>query len=146
MNGLIKREPSMRILKWFFLLTDISFILYFSATALRLIPPEWAYSDYSNPILIAWNWSFFPIDMLVSVTGLTALYLYRNRSPVWKSAALISLVLTFCSGMMAISYWGNRQEFDPAWWIPNLFLMIYPLFFIRKFWKSAFVSEVPEGI
>ncbi|MDR0270926.1 DUF5360 family protein [Paenibacillus sp.] len=134
----------MRILKWFFLFTDISFILYFGATALGLIPPEWAYSDYSNPILIAWNWSFFPIDMLVSLTGLTALYLYRKQSPTWKSAALISLVLTFCSGMMAIAYWGIRQEFDPA--CPNLFLLIYPLFFIRKFWKSTSNSGVLGSI
>ncbi|GIO34196.1 MULTISPECIES: DUF5360 family protein [Paenibacillus] len=142
MNVFHRKEPSMHVLKWFFLLTDISFILYFGATALGLIPPEWAYSDYRNPILIAWNWSFFPLDMLVSATGLTALYLYRKPSPAWKSAALISLGLTFCSGMMAVSYWAIRCEFDPAWWIPNLFLMIYPMFFIPKFWKGTFAIRV----
>ncbi|WP_062047345.1 DUF5360 family protein [Bacillus sp. JCM 19034] len=125
----------MGVLKWFFLVIDISFILYFSATALTLIPAEYAYSDYTNPILVAWNWSFFPLDMVISITGLSAIYLHKKRNIAWKSLALISLVLTFCSGLMAISYWLIRLEFDLLWWLPNLALMIYPLFFIPRFIK-----------
>nr|WP_026342159.1 DUF5360 family protein [Paenibacillus fonticola] len=125
----------MRVLKWFFLVVDLAFIMYFSATAMGLIPAEYAYSDYTNPILVAWNWSFFPLDMAISLTGLSAIYLHRKRCKEWKSIALISLVLTFCSGLMAISYWGIRLELDPVWWIPNLALMLYPLFFIPRFLK-----------
>ncbi|WP_019636875.1 DUF5360 family protein [Paenibacillus fonticola] len=131
----IQKEPSMRVLKWFFLVVDLAFIMYFSATAMGLIPAEYAYSDYTNPILVAWNWSFFPLDMAISLTGLSAIYLHRKRCKEWKSIALISLVLTFCSGLMAISYWGIRLELDPVWWIPNLALMLYPLFFIPRFLK-----------
>ncbi|AZK47913.1 DUF5360 family protein [Paenibacillus lentus] len=130
-----QKEPSMRVLKWFFLVIDFSFILYFSATAMKLIPVEYAYSDYTNPILVAWNWSFFPLDMVISITGLSAIYLHRKRCSEWKPVALISLVLTFCSGLMAISYWSLRLEFDLTWWIPNLALMLYPLFFIPRFLK-----------
>jgi hypothetical protein len=46
--------------------------------------------------------------------------------------ALISLVLTFCSGLQAIAFWILRADFDLSWWIPNLFLMIYPIFFIIR--------------
>ncbi|USG68422.1 YvaD family protein [Brevibacillus ruminantium] len=134
----------MHILKWFFLVIDISFFLYFGSTALGLIPVEYAYSDYTNPILVAWNWSFFPLDMVISLSGLTAIYLHRIQSPKWKPAAFLSLCLTFCSGLMAISYWGIRLEFDLTWWLPNLFLMLYPLFFLPRFWRAASVTEVRE--
>nr|WP_198044876.1 DUF5360 family protein [Lysinibacillus timonensis] len=127
----------MNVLKWFFLVIDFSFILYFSATAMSLIPVEYAYPDYTNPILVAWNWSFFPLDMVISITGLSAIYLHKKGRSEWKSTALISLVLTFCSGLMAISYWAIRMEFDLTWWIPNLALMIYPLFFIPRFLKVS---------
>lgn len=129
---IVSKELSMGVLKWFFLVIDIAFIVYFGATAMGVIPAEYAYSEYTNPILVAWNWSFFPLDMAISITGLSAIYLHRKRCTEWKSLALISLVLTFCSGLMAISYWSIRLEFDPLWWAPNLALMIYPLFFIPR--------------
>lgn len=131
----IQKEPSMRVLKWFFLVVDFSFILYFSATAMGIIPEEYAYSDYTNPILVSWNWSFLPLDIVISLTGLSSIYLHRKGRAEWKSIALLSLVLTFCSGLMAISFWAIRLEFDAVWWIPNLVLMLYPLFFIPKFMK-----------
>lgn len=135
------KQPDMRILRWYFLVTDLAFILYFSFTAAGLIPVEYAYSDYTNPILVAWNWSFFPLDMMISASGLGAIYLHRKKAPAWKSAAFLSLILTFCSGLMAISYWAIRLEFDLTWWIPNLALMIYPLFFLPAFWRTAYVSD-----
>ncbi|MBW2224881.1 MAG: DUF5360 family protein, partial [Deltaproteobacteria bacterium] len=39
-------------------------------------------------------------------------------------------VLTSCSGLMAVSFWTLRADFDPAWWLPNLFLLLYPLWFL----------------
>ena len=35
----------------------------------------------------------------------------------------------------AIAFWLIRGDFDPSWWIPNLYLMIYPLFFLQRFVK-----------
>ena len=137
MNNKKAEFPSMKTLKWFFLLIDLSFILYFGSTALRLIPPEYAFSDYQNPIVVAWNWSFFPLDMVISATGLAAVYLYKKRHPYWMPSAFISLALTCCSGLMALSFWAIRLEFDLMWWLPNLFLMIYPLFFIPAFIKRS---------
>lgn len=119
----------MKRLPLFFVLTDSGFLLYWLITAARLIPPEYLYNDYTNSLLVDWNWSFFPLDVLVSTTGFYSLYQRRIGQP-WRSIALLSLVLTFCSGLQALAFWVLRQDFDPTWWLPNLYLLLYPLFFI----------------
>lgn len=126
----------MKYLKPFFLITDIGFILYWLVTALHLIPESWAFKDYTNPILVAWNWSFFPLDMCISATGLSSIYLYTKKNQLWKKLSLISLVLTFCSGLQAVAFWALRLDFDISWWSVNLYLLIYPLFFIGKVVKD----------
>ena len=119
-------------LKPFFLVVDLGFILYWTVTLLRLIPEAYLFKDYEDPILVAWNWSFLPLDLFVSATGLGSLVLLRQGDPAWRSFALISLVLTFCSGLQALAFWTLRADFDPVWWLPNGFLLLYPLFFIPK--------------
>ncbi|MEO3945845.1 DUF5360 family protein [Gorillibacterium sp. CAU 1737] len=125
-----------KALKWIFLGVDIGFIAYWAITFLHLIPAEYLFEDYNDPLLVAWNWSFLPLDLLISATGLTSLFLLRKRNPLWKSIMLLSLVLTFCSGLQAIAFWAIRLEFDPFWWIPNLFLLLYPLFYIPSIVKG----------
>ena len=126
----------MKSLRYFFLLVDLGFIVYWTITVFHLIPDEYLYNDYTNPILINWNWSFFPLDILVSITGLSSIYLYKRGSNKWKVVAFISLLLTSVSGLQAISYWAVSHEFDLTWWLPNLFLLVYPLFFIPKIVKE----------
>lgn len=121
----------MKKLRVFFLLTDIGFLLYWLITFLHAIPAAYLFKDYNNPILSAWNWSFFPLDMCISFSGISCLVLYVKKMPLWRKFGLISLVLTFCSGLQAVSFWFLRNDFDPAWWILNLYLVIYPLFFIK---------------
>jgi hypothetical protein len=122
-------------LKPFFWFTDLGFIAYWLMTALHLIPAQYLFQDYTNPILTAWNWSFLPLDLAISASGLVALWAYQQKLEMWRSLALISLVLTFVSGLNAIAFWLIRGDFDPTWWIPNLYLMIYPLFFLPSFLK-----------
>ncbi len=112
--------------------TDMGMLLYWVITAamalsLLNIPGEWLFKDYHDPRVVAWNWSFFPLDILFSVTGLAALRMEARGDQNWKLMATISLTLTVCAGLMAISYWLIVQDFDPSWWLPNLFLMIWPL-------------------
>ena len=142
------RRYLMKYLKPFFLVTDIGFIIYWIVTYFHLIPTSWAFKDYDNPIIIAWNWSFFPLDILISITGLSSLYLYKKGKEVWKTYALISLVLTFCSGLQAIVFWIYSKEFDLSWWAMNLYLMIYPLFFIRLFIgkKEAHLQDLSQKV
>jgi hypothetical protein len=47
----------------------------------------------------------------------------------------VSLLLTLCSGLMAISFWIYHNDFDLGWWIPNLFLLFYPMFYLNKLYK-----------
>lgn len=122
----------MEKLKYFFLVTDVGFLLYWTITFFGWIPEEYLFKDYHNPILVAWNWSFLPLDLLVSATGLASLYFYVRKNEHWRSLALISLVLTFCAGLQAIAFWTIRQDFDWSWWLVNLYLLAYPCFFIKS--------------
>lgn len=119
-----------------FLAVDIGFILYWTTTALHLLPPEWLYKDYRDPILVAWNWSFLPLDLAVSGTGLTTVVLRRRGFSGWTRWATASLALTTATGFQAISFWAIRGDFDPAWWTPNLFLLLYPWFFLAGILRS----------
>jgi len=127
----------LNTLKYFFWVTDIGFIIYWIVTLLHVIPNEYLFKDYNDPILSAWNWSFLPLDLLISFTGLISLYAHKKGNPNWIKFALISLVLTSCSGLQAIAFWTLRSDFDLSWWIPNLYLLIYPLVFIPGFFKKV---------
>ena len=129
-------------LRTFFWITDLGFIAYWLITLLQVIPKEYLFKDYDNPILQAWNWSFLPLDLAISGTGLTRLLLFRRAHRAWKLLAIISLALTFCSGLQAIAFWVLRQDFDWQWWLPNLFLLLYPLWFLPRL---IFGKSHPEG-
>jgi hypothetical protein len=129
----------MNRLKWYFWATDLGFLFYWTLSFLGLIPKEYMYQDYTDANLVAWNLSFFPLDLLISITGLTSLYAYHRKNSRWRAWALISLVLTFCSGLQAIAFWLFKGDFDPIWWIPNLYLLIYPLCFLPRF-----LTEKPD--
>jgi len=57
------------VLKTVFLVTDIGFIVYWFITFFHLIPERVAFKDYDNPIIIAWNWSFFSVRYFYSYNG-----------------------------------------------------------------------------
>ena len=108
-------------MKRLMLATDLGLLAYWLATATGLIPP------YPTDILIDWNWSFVTLDLLAVATGLTALHLTRRRHPDARSAMLVSLTLTHAAGLLALSFWTLRGEFDPVWWLPNLWLAGFPI-------------------
>ena len=99
--------------------------IFATLVVLKLInvSPELMYSDYENPVIVSWNWSFFPIDILFALIGLVARYgssSYARR----QLLSAIALSLMFCAGLMAISFWLLQQSFDPLWWGVNLWLML----------------------
>ncbi len=130
MNSLDKK-----ILKILFFITDFSFIFYWFITYFKLIPEEYLFKDYKNDLVVIWNWSFFPLDIFISLTGLTSIY-FSKKQKLSEFLILISLVLTFCSGLQAISYWVIAKDFDLSWWIPNLYLLLYPIYFLVKIGKN----------
>jgi hypothetical protein len=123
--------------------TDVGFLAYWLVTALHLLPPDWLYNDYQNPMLVDWNWSFVAIDVLVSATGFTALIAARRKSTAAVGLALVSLTLTSASGLMAIAFWTLRHDFEWTWWMPNAFLLLYPLPFIKQLVSRDSAQAVP---
>ena len=109
-------------------ITEIGMIVYWVFALLVVlnlvrIPPEYMYSDYQNPLIVVWNWSFFPLDILFAVTGLIGRY-GSVRVERKQLLSVISLSLMFCAGLMAISFWVINQNFDPFWWTVNLWLIV----------------------
>ncbi|MFI6601064.1 DUF5360 family protein [Nonomuraea sp. NPDC050536] len=117
----------LRTTKALMLATDLGFVAYFLVTGLGLVPAAWAFADYGDPLMVAWNWSFLWIDLLASATGLTSLWLMRRRSTSGPPLMLVSLALTMASGLMAVAFWTLRGDFTLQWWIPNLYLLLFPL-------------------
>lgn len=72
--------------------------------------------------VVAWNGS--------------CLFLHRAGSPAWRLLALISLTLTFCAGLLAVSYRALVRELDPLWFLPNLVLVLWPLLFVGPLVRS----------
>jgi len=109
-------------------LTECGMLLYWVFALLVVlevisIPPEYMYSDYQNPLVVAWNWSFFPIDVLFSIAGLVGRFggLTAGRRAM---LSVFSLALMFCAGLMAISFWTLTGEFDVFWWGVNIWLVV----------------------
>lgn len=130
------QTPLPRGLRTCFLVVDLGFILYWAVTALSLLPPEWLFEDYRDPILTAWNWSFMPLDLLISASGISSLVLHARGDARYRAVALVSLALTTASGLQAISFWALRSDFELAWWAPNLFLLLYPAFYAAPLLRS----------
>ncbi|MEU9605613.1 DUF5360 family protein [Streptomyces sp. NPDC048057] len=124
----------LRAVKTAMLVTDVAFLLYWSVALLNLIPPEHAYKDYRDPVMSDWNYSFLPLDVAASVTGLASLYLAGSRRQriggrhdLHLPLMLVSLALTSAAGLQAVSFWALRGDWSLAWWIPNFLLFAFPV-------------------
>lgn len=123
-------------------ITDVFFLIYWAFAALDAlgviaIPADWLYANAHEPRVVAWNWSFLPLDLAFSATGIAAVRLAARDNPLWRPLALISLVLTMVAGGMAVGYWTLLGEFDPAWFVPNLVLLVWPLLFIGRLIRAT---------
>ena len=123
------------------LFTDIGMLLYWAITAAMAlkvidIPGEWLFKDYHDPRVMAWNWSFFPLDLAFSYCGLHALSLSKKGDTRWRLFALVSLSLTMTAGGMACAYWTLLGEFDLVWYGMNASLVVWPLFYLRDFFAE----------
>lgn len=125
-----------RLLRPLFFIVDLGFLAYWLITLLHLVPAAYLFKDYDNPILAAWNWSFLPLDLGISATGLFSLRWLRRGDRRWRRLALLSLSLMFCSGLQAIAFFALRRDFELAWWLPNLFLLLAPLVYLPGFLRD----------
>ncbi len=112
-------------------ITELLMVLYWIlATALILklvnIDPTLMYSDYKNPLVVAWNWSFFPIDIAFASIGLFSRYGNVNGRRKLKFE-VTAATLMVCAGLMAISYWVITGDFSLTWWAVNIWLVFLGL-------------------
>ncbi|MEV6829209.1 DUF5360 family protein [Amycolatopsis sp. NPDC051102] len=112
--------------RWSLVLTDAGFLVYWVIVTAELIPPGWAFKDYADPVLTDWNYSFLVLDVLASLTGLAGLRALKRGHPNGRLVVAVSLTLTFTAGLQAISFWILRADFNPVWWLPNLWLLLFP--------------------
>ncbi|MEV0046346.1 DUF5360 family protein [Nocardia rhamnosiphila] len=105
-----------RVLLW----TDLGFLAYWVATVLGVV------SVGADPFLQQWNWSFLGLDLAAIGLGLGSLLLVRRRPAAGERLMLVSLTATAAAGVMALNFYLVRCEFDPAWWIPNGWLVLFP--------------------
>jgi Family of unknown function (DUF5360) len=128
-------------LRWTLLVIDIAFLAYWTFSALVLsgalkVAPSMMYADYDKPSVVAWNWSFLPIDLAFSLTGLSAVVLSKRGNAAWIALAIISVTLTSAAGGMAVAYWTLMGQFDPSWFLPNLAIFLLPFLFLPGLVRS----------
>lgn len=117
-------------------ITEVGMLLCWASALLLImgviyIPPEYMYSDYTNPLVVSWNWSFFPSDVIFAAVGLYARFAKLSDAKA-NLLSIFSLSLMFCAGLMAIAYWAIQLSFDPFWWGMNLWLMALPAFLLKQ--------------
>lgn len=110
----------LRVVKRVMWVTDLGFLAYWVVTALGLI------SVGSDQFLQQWNWSFLGLDAAAIGLGLAGLALGR-RSALSIPLIIVSLSLTSAAGLMALNFYVIRGEYSLMWWIPNLWLFLFPV-------------------
>ena len=120
---------------------DALMLLYWGVTALAAagvvaLPPALLYKGYNDPLLVAWNWSFMPLDVAFALTGLASVRRAARGDRGWRELAIVSLTLTMCAGGMAIGFWALTGDFDPAWWLPNLVLLLGPMIWLPRLLRA----------
>lgn len=128
------QAPMSRTLALYIVITDVAFSLYWVLSAAYLsgivhVPDAFLFSGYHDRHLVAWNWSFLPLDLAATAFGAWAI-LASRRQGEWRTLAAVSLALWSTAGGMAVAYWTLMAEFDLSWFLPNLFVFVWPLFFL----------------
>ena len=83
---------------------------------------------------------FLPLDLLISLTGFLSLYLHSKQKDLEPLCVPI-INFNFCSGLQALAFWTIRLDFDMSWWIPNIYLLVYPCFF-KSVWRECGSYEI----
>jgi hypothetical protein len=124
--------------------TDVGFIVYWILVATDVLPADQMFAEYTDPRVVAWNWSFLPLDIAASLTGLAAARAVRARAATATPRLVLSLALTSMAGAMALVYWALRGQFDLSWWLPNIFLFAFPLPLLSRLaWTGGLVVKPP---
>ncbi|MFC6586565.1 DUF5360 family protein [Sulfitobacter pacificus] len=88
--------------------TEVGMLIYWGFASVVvlgwvIVAPDAMYPYYRNPLIVIWNWSFLPIDILFALCGLAARFvpMAPERAVVLQ---IVSLTLMFCAGLMALNF------------------------------------------
>ncbi|WP_222848261.1 DUF5360 family protein [Cellulosimicrobium cellulans] len=129
----------VRRVKTAMLWTDVGFLGYWIATAAGFL------SVGGGRFMSDWNWSFLGMDLTAIGTGLLSLVLARTGHPAARTLMVISLTLTSAAGLMAVNFWILRGDFDLAWWLPNLWLLLFPVVALVALSRGGHLISSPPG-
>ncbi|WP_212754517.1 DUF5360 family protein [Nakamurella aerolata] len=129
----------VRRIKTTMLWTDLGFLGYWLATAFGLLAVT------GGELMDDWNWSFFGLDLVAIATGLTGLALARRRHPASWALMTVSLALTAAAGLMALNFLALRGDFQLAWWLPNAWLLLFPLVALTLLIRGGHLNLVPRS-
>ena len=98
---------TQRAAKGLLVVTDLGLLAYWTLTATGVI------SVGTGDVLLAWNWSFLPLDLFAVTTGLT-----------WS---LLSIRHRWSTPLLAVSFFALWGTWAPSWWLVNLWLILMPV-------------------
>lgn len=113
---------------------DLGFIAYWLLISMSVLPAAVMFAGYEKPEVQAWNWSFLPLDILASITGILG---NTTKNLDKKTLLTISLVLTSVAGGMAVGYWAFLGDLEISWWFPNLILLLFPIWPLSNFIRQS---------
>ncbi|MFE3961125.1 DUF5360 family protein [Nocardia sp. NPDC059091] len=119
------------------LLTDLGFLAYWAGTALGVL------SVGPDRFLQQWNWSFLGLDLAAIGLGLAGL---AARSGAGSLPMItVSLSLTSAAGLMALNFYVLHGDYDLAWWLPNLWLVGFPIVALLGIYRTHPVADDPTA-
>lgn len=137
-------DAILRRTAWLMLVTDIGFLLYWTLIATQTLPPDQMFDGYDLPSVAAWNLSFLPLDVLASITGLLALRALHVGRPAVRVLLPVSLTLTSTAGGMALAFWVITGDFELSWWLPNAYLLLFPIPLLVVLARRPQILDIPR--
>ncbi|MER6613146.1 DUF5360 family protein [Streptomyces xantholiticus] len=124
-----------------------------TASLPALVPARHAYEDLDDPVTNDWNHSFLPRDVTASAAGLAAPYLLRcggtggfaRHRASWGPLMLVSLALTSTAGLQAVVLWALRGDWSVTWWVPERFLLLFPVPSVVLLMRQEAGAAAPGG-
>ena len=126
----------MKYLIPIFVVIDVGLPLYWVWVFIQIYQEGEFASDFGQLSYFLVNTSFLNIDMAIAVTGLASIYAYLRHYAAWRVLAILSLAFTSFSGYFALALWFVHHNMDPLWLVSNMFLAVYPMVFLFRFYRG----------
>ena len=70
---------------------DAGLLLYWCLVITDVFPESMRFRDYSNQVIQAWNWSFFPLDVAAALTVFVGAFLIKRHVRRYRAGAWVDV-------------------------------------------------------